>query len=171
MSYRGREDGWVLTANKRGPTLVPSEDQAAAAGEFEAQEAAFAEAAAAGGGGMVEDAAERPLTGAKPPAAAGPVGEAGVVAGEDRPLTGGGGGKGSWEAPSEFPPGHEAGAAPSSVGGGSGGDEPVTEASTKDVAEESAGGSAEGGASGSAEYMTALGCVHALIHVAHAACR
>ncbi|CAM9784392.1 unnamed protein product, partial [Laminaria digitata] len=26
MCYRGREDGWVLTANKRGPTLVPVED-------------------------------------------------------------------------------------------------------------------------------------------------
>ncbi|CAM9746584.1 unnamed protein product, partial [Ectocarpus sp. 13 AM-2016] len=33
VSYRGREDGWMLTANKRGPILVPSEDQASAARE------------------------------------------------------------------------------------------------------------------------------------------
>ncbi|CAN0326445.1 unnamed protein product, partial [Ectocarpus fasciculatus] len=43
VSYRGREDGWVLTANKRGPILLPAEGgPAAASREFDAQEASFA---------------------------------------------------------------------------------------------------------------------------------
>lgn len=30
VGYRGKEDGWVLTANKRGPMLTAADDQAAA---------------------------------------------------------------------------------------------------------------------------------------------
>ncbi|CAN0204781.1 unnamed protein product, partial [Ectocarpus sp. 12 AP-2014] len=151
VCYRGREDGWVLTANKRGPTLVPSEDQASAAGEFDAQEAAFA---ASSGGALPEDPADRPLTGAKPPpAAATATGDS-----EDRPLTGGG--KGAWVPPSEFPPGDEDGPA-SSGGSGVIGDEAF---SVKPSAGEGvdAGGQADGSAGGapiSPEYLTALGFV------------
>ncbi|CAM9940035.1 unnamed protein product, partial [Scytosiphon promiscuus] len=48
VSYRGREDGWALTANKRGPVLLPAEGGPAAASRaFDAQEAAFAAAATA----------------------------------------------------------------------------------------------------------------------------
>ncbi|CAN0442198.1 unnamed protein product, partial [Ectocarpus fasciculatus] len=149
--YRGREDGWVLTANKRGPTLVPSEDQDSAAGEFDAQEAAFA---ANGGGALPEDPADRPLTGAKPPPAA-PTAAPGDS--EDRPLTGGG--KGAWVPPSEFPPGQEGGSG-SSRGSGDSGDSFSAKSSAGDgvaaggQAESSAGGEAE-----SSEYMTALGFV------------
>ncbi|CAM9784463.1 unnamed protein product, partial [Laminaria digitata] len=78
VSYHGREDGWVLTANKRGPTLVHVEDANLAAEEFDAQEAAFAAAAPAP---PPADGADRPLTGAKPP----PVSSGAGVA-EDRPL-------------------------------------------------------------------------------------
>ena len=163
MCYRGREDGWVLTENKRGPTLVPSEDQAAAAGDFEAQEAAFAAAAAAADGALPEDAADRPLTGAKPPPAAAPAPEAAVDAGEDRPLSGGGGdGKGSWVPPSEFPPGHEerATSASASAGGGSGGGDGDVEPGAGDeralpAAEEKEG--PVGGDAGPVRYMTAMG--------------
>lgn len=122
VSYRARDDGWVLTANKRGPTLVPAEDLAAAGAEFDAQEAAFASAAAAAsasegvGDTPTVDSSDRPLTGAKPPAL-------GVEGGEeDRPLTGGGGGgggKGAWVPPSEFPDGQDEGP-PASVDGAGG---------------------------------------------------
>ncbi|CAM9327818.1 unnamed protein product, partial [Ectocarpus sp. 13 AM-2016] len=151
VCYRGREDGWVLTANKRGPTLVPSEDQASAAGEFDAQEAAFA---ANSGGALPEDPSDRPLTGAKPPpdAATAATGDS-----EDRPLTGGG--KGAWVPPSEFPPGEEDG--PVSSGSCVVGDEAF---SVKQSAGEGvdAGGQADGSAAGapiSREYLTALGFV------------
>ena len=161
VCYRGREDGWVLTSNKRGPTLVPSEDQAAAAGDFDAQEAAFAAAATATGGALPEDPADRPLTGAKPPPpAAAPAPEAAVGADEDRPLSGGGA-KGSWVPPSEFPPGHEEGL--SSAGGdGGGGDDGSDGVREAGGAKESAGGGessvgATEGVAGSTEYMTALG--------------
>lgn len=30
VGYRGKEDGWVLTANKRGAMLTAADDQAAA---------------------------------------------------------------------------------------------------------------------------------------------
>ncbi|CAN0326492.1 unnamed protein product, partial [Ectocarpus fasciculatus] len=63
--YRGDSAGWVLTANKRGASLTPAEaGPAAAAKEFQAQEAA---AAATGGGGTANGAGDedRPLTGAK----------------------------------------------------------------------------------------------------------
>lgn len=30
VAYRGKSDGWVLTANKRGAMLTPEEDEAAA---------------------------------------------------------------------------------------------------------------------------------------------
>ncbi|CAN0520040.1 unnamed protein product, partial [Ectocarpus sp. 12 AP-2014] len=65
VSYRGRDDGWVLTANKRGPILLPAESgDAAASREFDAQEAAFAaEAAAAATAAAVPDDDDRPLTG------------------------------------------------------------------------------------------------------------
>ena len=165
VSYRGREDGWVLTANKRGPTLVPCGDQAAAAGQFDAQEAAFAAAAAATGGALLEDAADRPLTGAKPPppAAAAASGGAGGV-GEDRPLNGGGG-KGSWVPPSEFPPGHEEGLASASAGGGGDGvgdGGGSGDGKGLDAKEQRAVGgvvaeSSTGDAPGSAQYMTSLG--------------
>ena len=115
VSCHGREDGWVLTANKRGPTLVPAEDAVLAAEEFDAQEAAFAAAAAAP---PSADGTDRPLTGAKPPPA-----PSDAVVAEDRPLSGGsgGGGKGAWVPPSEFPPGHEIEVAGSADGGGGGG--------------------------------------------------
>lgn len=78
----------MLTANKRGQTLVPSQDAAAAAEEFETQEAAFAKAAAAAAESGNQEASldNRPLTGAKASAL-----DAG---GEERPLAGGGGGGG-----------------------------------------------------------------------------
>ena len=41
VAYRGREDGWILSANNRGPTLVPLEDLASAAAGFDAQEVSF----------------------------------------------------------------------------------------------------------------------------------
>ncbi|CAM9773105.1 unnamed protein product, partial [Laminaria digitata] len=136
VSYHGREGGWVLTANKRGPTLVPADDANSAAEEFDAQEAAFAAAAAAPVSG---DGADRPLTGAKPPPA-----RPGAVVAEDRPLSGGAGGKGAWVPPSEFPPGHESGGAVGGGAGEAGGDGPAS------------GGAAEedGGEKG---FMTALG--------------
>ncbi|CAN0510123.1 unnamed protein product, partial [Ectocarpus sp. 12 AP-2014] len=135
VCYRCREDGWVLTANKRGPTLVPSEDQHSAAGEFDAQEAAFASSS---GGAVPEDPSD---------------GDS-----EDRPLTGGG--KGAWVPPSEFPPGQEVEAA-SFGGSGVIGDEAF---SVKPSAGEGvdAGGQADCSAWGAAispEYLTALGFV------------
>lgn len=140
VSYRGREDGWVLTANKRGAILLPAEGGAAAAAlAFDAQEAAFAAAAASGADAAApQDDSDRSLTGAKPKPAALDAGGS-----EDKPLNvgGGHGGKGAWVPPSEFPPGHEAGAAPPAsvtAGEGAGG-----------------GGSSAGG--GAAEYMTSLG--------------
>ncbi|CAM9795118.1 unnamed protein product, partial [Ectocarpus sp. 4 AP-2014] len=148
VCYRGREDGWVLTANKRGPTLVPSEDQDSAAGEFDAQEAAFA---ANSGGAVPEDPSDRPLTGANPPPAA-PTAATGDS--EDRPLTGGG--KGAWVPPSEFPPGQEDGPVGSGGGGDGGGATPSP--ADADDAREQADDSA-GGAAVSSEYMTALGFV------------
>ncbi|CAM9784253.1 unnamed protein product, partial [Laminaria digitata] len=101
--YRGREDGWLLTANKRGPTAAPTEGGAtAAAKEFDTQEASYAATAAATAAAteapVSADGANRPLTGAKPPQASSE-----VVAEEDRPLSGGVGGKGAWVPPSEFP--------------------------------------------------------------------
>ncbi|CAM9984199.1 unnamed protein product, partial [Sphacelaria rigidula] len=90
VAYRGREDGWTLTANKRGPTMSPTEgDVAAAALAFNEQEANFAQAEAAAAS-VAPSGTDRPLTGAKP--------AAGV--GDERPL---GGGKGAWAPPSEFP--------------------------------------------------------------------
>ena len=156
VSYRGREDGWVLTANKRGPTLVPSEDQAAAVGEFDAQEAAFAaEASSNADGALPEDAADRPLTGAKPrPAPAASVLDAAGAAGEDRPL--GGGGKGAWVPPSEFPPGHEAGLESSGERGDKVGTEHKAAAEDVVAVDGSKGGSTEDVAR-STEYMTSLG--------------
>lgn len=48
VQYRGISNGWVLTANKRGPILLPAEGSpATAAKEFQNQEAAAAAAAAA----------------------------------------------------------------------------------------------------------------------------
>ena len=75
----------MLTANKRGPTLVPVADSDRAAEDFDAQEAAFAASAAAGP--VSADGADRPLTGAKPPPAAS---DAAVA--QERPLSGVGGG-------------------------------------------------------------------------------
>lgn len=92
VSYRGREDGWVLTANKRGATFVPHDNPAAAAKEFQAQKEAFAAeaaqatAAAAAVGGGDDD---RPLTGAKS-----------SVGGEQEDRALNVGGKGSWVPPS-----------------------------------------------------------------------
>ncbi|CAM9215131.1 unnamed protein product, partial [Ectocarpus sp. 8 AP-2014] len=154
VCYRGREDGWVLTANKRGPTLVPSEDQDSAAGEFDAQEAAFAAVASSNGGAVPEDPADRPLTGAKPPPAA-PTAASGSVAGDgdERALTGGG--KGAWVPPSEFPPGQEG-----PVGSGDGGDALVKKASAGSVVDAAGQGKDSGGDEAvSSEYMTALGFV------------
>lgn len=97
VSYRGRDDGWVLTANKRGPILLPAEGgDAAASREFDAQEAAFAAAAAAAAAAVPDDD-DRPLTGAK--------------------ADGGSGGNGAWAPPSEFPPGHSEAAAAAGVEG------------------------------------------------------
>lgn len=91
--YRGREDGWVLTSNKRGPCLSASGGDAdAIARDFQAQEALLAGAASTPDHGAPED--ERPLTGVKSSRSDGP---------GDRPLDVGG--KGSWVPPSEFPPG------------------------------------------------------------------
>lgn len=68
--YRGRDDGWVLTANKRGPILLPVDgDNASAASAFDAQEASYAAAAAAATAAAAApsgDDDDRPLTGAKP---------------------------------------------------------------------------------------------------------
>lgn len=139
VSYRGREDGWVLTANKRGPILLPAKDGAAAASQaFDAQEAAFAVAAAAATSAAAhaaapQDDSDRPLTGAKPiPAAL----DAGGGS-DDQPLNVGGGGNGAWVPPSEFPPGHEAGAGAAAP-----------------PAKATAGWSAS---AGDAEFMTSLG--------------
>lgn len=99
VSYRGRENGWVLTANKRGPILLPAEGDAAEA--FDAQEASYAAATAGKPAATTlppDDDDDRPLTGAKPPAALG------CATGEDLPLTASS--KGAWVPPSEFPPGH-----------------------------------------------------------------
>ncbi|CAM9784322.1 unnamed protein product, partial [Laminaria digitata] len=79
VCYRGREDGWVLTANKRGPMLAPSEDPSAAAQVFHTQEAAFLETREKPQDGGV-GGGDRPLTGAKPPSVA----SGAVVAEEDR---------------------------------------------------------------------------------------
>lgn len=126
--------------------LAPSEDPAAAAQVFHAQEAAFLktrDAIPQDGGGD----GDRPLTGAKPPSVA-----SGVVAEEDRPLTGGGGGsgrgKGAWVPPSEFPPGHEEGLASASGGGVPGPDD------DRPLPAVEGGG---GGTTETAGYMTALG--------------
>lgn len=145
VSYRGREDGWVLSANKRGPTLSPTEgNDASSAAEFEAQEAAFAEAAAvAAAATEAQNVDERPLTGAKPAAldAAGdrPPPGGGGGDGDERPL---GGGKGAWVPPSEFPTGHE-------------------EDDTAGLAEPNMSGGEAGGSIGAEEgeerFMTALG--------------
>lgn len=118
---------------------------------FAEQEASFlAEASAAAACAIdADDAADRPLTGAKPPSALDAASD-----GVDRPLTGGGGGgKGAWEPPSEFPPGQ-------------GGGESGTAGRVEERAVARAEGAvekekdAEGGASSGgipAEYMTALG--------------
>ena len=129
----------MLTANKRGPTLVPVEDSDQATEEFDAQEAAFAEAAAAPPSAEI---VERPLTGAKPPPASSSAPD--VV--EERPLSGGGGGKGAWVPPSEFPPGHDSGVAePAGDGAGETGG-----------AEETSGGASREDGEGKG-FMTALG--------------
>lgn len=131
VSYRGREDGWAVTSNKRGPTLVPHENSSAAAQEFCAQEEAFAAQDLQSLPGDCAD--DRPLTGGKPRT---------EDVGEERPLTAGG--KGSWTPPSEFPPGHEEAVAmkgSNEIGGGAG--------------ESEARESAEGGIQ--AEFMVALG--------------
>ncbi|CAM9756604.1 unnamed protein product, partial [Laminaria digitata] len=63
--YRGKSEGWVLTANKRGPILSPAEAGPAAAQEFQSQEAAAARAAAAAAAPPPDDDENRPLTGVK----------------------------------------------------------------------------------------------------------
>lgn len=143
VSYHGREDGWILTANKRGPMLAPAEGgPAAGAAAHAAQEANFAEQAAAAAAAAEPSGDDRPLTGAKP-AASNAAGEQRLAGGggggvDEVPL---GGGKGAWVPPSEFPPGHEAALA---AGGGD---------------EERAGGDSveAGSGGGQPEYMTALG--------------
>ncbi|CAM9837788.1 unnamed protein product, partial [Choristocarpus tenellus] len=68
VSYNGREHGWLLTANKRGPILLPLSDSKSARSEFEAQQAiAAAEVAKleAGKGTEGGDEEDRPLNGAK----------------------------------------------------------------------------------------------------------
>ncbi|CAM9363606.1 unnamed protein product, partial [Sphacelaria rigidula] len=78
VAYHGREDGWTLTANKRGPTMSPMEgDVAAAALAFTEQKANFAEAEAAAAS-AAPSGEDRPLTGAKP---------AGLLEPTDRPDT------------------------------------------------------------------------------------
>lgn len=155
VSYRGREDGWVLTANKRGPILLPAEGgPAAAAKAFDVQEAAFAAAAAAATSAddpaAPQDDGDRPLTGAKPKPKP-PALDAGGVNNEELPLNVGGGGKGAWEPPSEFPPGHESGAG---AGAGAGAVPPPDA-----PAREGAGGGGGGGSASAsaAEFMTSLG--------------
>lgn len=62
--YQGRSDGWVLTTNRRGPVLVPvEEDTADAAAGFDAQEALLAKSASSAPADASAD--DRPLTGAK----------------------------------------------------------------------------------------------------------
>lgn len=136
----------MLTANKRGATLVPLEGNVAdAAREFEAQEASMAAEAAAGAGGAGEGAREddRPLTGAKGP------GPPGGDNADDRPLNSGG--KGSLVPPSEFPPGHEEEAGQVGKDNVDGGGACEDSHPTAGKVEEDASGS-QGGV-----YMTALG--------------
>lgn len=150
VAYRGRTDGWVLTANKRGTILLPVDGDVSAASEgFETQEAGYAAAAVAAAVDAVppDDDADRPLTGAKTVAA--------DTTGEDRPLNAGGSEQGAWKPPSEYPPGHEEPKAGVGFDG--------------KTADKSGGGMQDGGfgrqapqeasasaASGS-EYMTSLG--------------
>ena len=145
VDYRGRQDGWILTANKRGRSLVPvdGDDLSDAARSFDAQEARYAAEVAAAATPSADDDDDRPLTGAKPAASA--------VEAEDRPLDTGGGGKGSWAPPSEFPPGHEE--SPVSEGTAA-----VARAGVEgEVEKENASGMI--GSSGSVRYMRALGYV------------
>lgn len=64
--YRGRDDGWVLTSNKRGPTMEPVAEEGGGdddiARAFEEQEASLAAAAAAEADRVTDD--DRPLMGA-----------------------------------------------------------------------------------------------------------
>jgi len=123
-------------ANKRGTNLFPVEDDsAAAAAMFNSQEERYAAEAASGlEAPSAADDDDRPLTGAKPAASGLEV--------EDRPLDNGGGKKGSWEPPSEFPPGHS---------------KSSSEGLVKDKG--LAGQSAASGVPEQAKYMRASGCV------------
>ena len=136
VSYRGREDGWILSANKKGPTLDPVQDLASAAAVFDAQEASFAAAAAA-----ASVAAEQ--------------------AGEDRPLNAGGRKDSSWVPPSEFPPGHEE--SPVEGGGTAAGTRCLADADEIERSSKHGGNSngelASSNGTGHTEYLKALGCV------------
>lgn len=147
--YRGREDGWVLTANKRGQTLVPSQDPASAAEDFETQEAAFAKAAAAAAESGNQEASrdDRPLTGAKASAL-----DAG---GEERPLAGGGDGGGGKEVMvplSQSAPGYDEGLT-ATVGS----DALTADDGRPGAEEEAKAGGVTAGGDGPVKYMTALG--------------
>lgn len=155
VSYRGRDDGWVLTANKRGPTLERLEDLNFAAQAFAEQETKSASsAAAAASSDQSLSREDRPLTGGK--------GAALAAGGEERALTGGVAGKGAWVPPSEFPSGHEGGAA------GGGDDGAAAEQGSEGRAEgrDSGGGGGgegegasqeEGGDAGAPRFMTSAG--------------
>ncbi|CAM9855796.1 unnamed protein product, partial [Discosporangium mesarthrocarpum] len=67
VAYHGREDGWVLTANKLGPMLVPEPRADVAESVWEEQEAQHAAAVAADGMGQgkKEAGVDRPLAGQK----------------------------------------------------------------------------------------------------------
>lgn len=114
-SYHGRDDGWVLTANKRGPTVERLQDLNFAARAFAEQEAKSASSvASAAFNDQSPSCEDRPLTGGE--------GAALAAVGEDRPLTGGGTGKGAWVPPSEFPSGHDEGEAAGGLEAPGGGD-------------------------------------------------
>lgn len=151
----------MLTANKRGPTLVPCQDPASAAEEFETQEAAFAKAAAAAESGELEACRDdRPLTGGKPAAAL----DAG---GQGRPLASGATGAGTGEKggvvvvvpPSQSAPGSDEGLTVAVGNGGGDGDRGYSPGDGKPGAESEAmqDGGVTVGVGGPVKYMTALG--------------
>lgn len=128
VCYRGKEDGWILTANKRGAILTPAGGNPAdAARDFQDQEASYAAAAAAAAAADASppDEDERPLTGAKHEQG---LGSSGVEASGG---TGGGSGGGGVSAEASASPAAQS----SSVAGGGRGQ----------------------GAASSPEYMKALG--------------
>lgn len=142
VAYRGREDGWILTANKRGSILLPADPTTNPAATFNTQEQDLAAAAAAAATASPESGADddRPLTGAKPGAAAGGGPAAGGV-GAAGPETNAAGGDGVPLANGNKANGGLGGMPPPAAVGG---DKVV------------AGGGA-GMAGGTAEYMTSLG--------------